>query len=253
MRKKILLLICFSFLSSYTFAQDRKNIKDTLHINNAISATNNGISLIPTFSLGKPATIFDISVGNNRFSFDPQLRFAIEDAKPWSFVFWLRYKLIESKKFKLSIGGHPSFVFQSTPAIVNGVSKEVITTKRFLASELVPTYSINKKISLGFYYLYVHGLADATRNTHFISTNGYFTLNHFISTYNLKFIPQLYYLKMDDLGGFYTTSTIILSKNKFPFSISSTINKTIHSSILSKDFIWNISLIYSFGKKYVVL
>jgi len=38
----------------------------------------------------------------------------------------------------------------------------------------------------------------------------------------------------------------------FPISIESVINKEIDADILgSKDFVWNISLIYSFGKKYV--
>nr|MBP6073208.1 hypothetical protein [Flavobacterium sp.]MBP6100608.1 hypothetical protein [Flavobacterium sp.] len=59
-----------------------------------ITVTNNGISLLPTFTLGKPAAIFDFAVKSKRWSFEPQLRFSLE-GKPWSFVFWGRYKVID--------------------------------------------------------------------------------------------------------------------------------------------------------------
>jgi len=38
------------------------------------------------FTLGKPAAIFDLSVGNERLAFEPQFRFSLE-GKPWSFIF----------------------------------------------------------------------------------------------------------------------------------------------------------------------
>ncbi|MFM7400770.1 MAG: hypothetical protein ACKO4W_07675 [Bacteroidota bacterium] len=39
------------------------------HLNGAVSATNNGISLIPTFSLGKPATIIELNAGGEHLTF----------------------------------------------------------------------------------------------------------------------------------------------------------------------------------------
>ncbi|WP_395066738.1 hypothetical protein [Flavobacterium sp.] len=245
-------IFIFLLLANTTFSQEKKIKTDTLTTRGSISITNNGMSLIPTFSLGKPATVFDFSIQKNRFSFDPQFRFALEDAKPWSFVFWMRYKLITSKKFKVAIGAHPAFIFQTTPAIVNGIQKDLITTKRFFAGELVPTYVFNKKISLGFYYLYSHGLADATNNTNFISMNGYFSNIKVFSNYTLKFAPQIYFLKMDTKDGFYVASSLTLEKKHFPFSIASIVNNKIRTSIVSKPFIWNVSLIYSFGGKYVI-
>ncbi len=252
MTKKILTLIILFYCTTISFAQEKKAVNDTITIKNGITVTNNGVSVIPTFSLGKPAAIFDLSIAKNRFSFDPQFRFAIENVKPWSFVFWMRYKLMDSKKFKIGIGAHPAFVFQTTPVITNGISNDLITTKRFFAGELVPTYTISKKVSIGLYYLYSHGVADATRNTNFISVNGYFSNIKLLHNYNLKIVPQIYYLKMDSNDGFYSGSTITLVKNKIPLLISSTINKKINSTIPSKDFLWNLSLTYSFGGKYTL-
>lgn len=118
MIKKILIIIVASSFANIVYSQDLKKIKDTLILKNSIGVTNNGISVIPTFSLGKPAVIIELSTGTKKFSFDPQLRFALEDAKPWSFVFWLRYKLLEYNKFKLGIGAHSSFLFITTPTIL---------------------------------------------------------------------------------------------------------------------------------------
>jgi len=43
-----------------------------------------------------------------------------------------------------------------------------------------------------------------------------------------------------------------LANRKIPLSISSVINKIIQTKITaSKNFVWNVSLIYSFNKKYV--
>lgn len=79
--KKALLLTLLINLSFIAFSQTSEITKMFSHFNGAITATNNGISFIPTFSLGKPAVIFDLSVGK-RLSFDPQFRFALE-GKPW--------------------------------------------------------------------------------------------------------------------------------------------------------------------------
>lgn len=244
--KKAILFITLLQVPQLIFAQKIDSTKAHINVSGAITATNNGISLIPTFSLGKPATIFDVFVRKNRFSFDPQLRFAIKDAKPWSFIFWLHYKLVETSKFKMSIGAHPSTVFNTTNAVVNGVSKDLITVRRFFAGELTPTYFLSKNVSLGIYYLYSRGLGDASKNTNFVALGCNFSKIKLGGDFNLKFNPQIYYLQIDKNNGYYATSSFTLSNQKFPISISSIINKKLKSSIPSSDFVWNVSLIYSF-------
>ena len=104
-----------------------------------MSVTNNGISLIPTFSLGKPAVIFDMSVGGRKLSFEPQFRFSME-GKPWSFLFWWRYKLINTNRLRMSIGAHPALNFRTLSVTINGEVDEIMETRRFLAGELAPNY-----------------------------------------------------------------------------------------------------------------
>ncbi|WP_238804110.1 hypothetical protein [Emticicia aquatica] len=238
--------IFFLFLSTTGFSQKNDSLKYKTTVSGAFTATNNGISVIPTFMLGKPATIFDLTIRKKRFSFEPQFRFAIQDFKPWSFIFWLRYKLVDNKKLKIGVGAHPSTVFGNTAATVNGVAKDLITVRRFWASEISPTYLLSKNVSVGIYYLYSRGLADATKNTNFVALSGNFSNIKIANDISLRVSPQIYYLQMDTNHGYYVTSAFTLTKKKLPLAIQSIVNKKIQSTIPSKDFVWNVSLIYSY-------
>lgn len=242
--KQKMLLIALLHLTYCSFAQENNATKNPIQFSGAVLVTNNGISVIPTFTLEKPAMIFDFAVRKKRFSFEPQLRFAIEDAKPWSFLFWMRYKAIQSEKFSLGMGIHPAYLFSNTSAIVNGVSKDVITVRRFIAGELAPNYSLSKNISIGVYYLYSHGLSNTPRNTNYVALNSNFSNIKLSDAFYMKVAPQIYYLKLDEIDGFYTTATFTLAKRDFPFTIASIVNKKIQSNIPSDDFVWNVSLSY---------
>src|SRR5262245_13872079 len=81
-------------------------------LSGAIAVTNNGISLIPTFSLDKPAAIFDLYVSKSRFSFDPEFTFSLHDGKPWYFLFWFRYKIANTGRFRFTAGTHLGLNFK---------------------------------------------------------------------------------------------------------------------------------------------
>ena len=231
------------------FAQSNDSTRSTRYFGGSASITNNGLSLVPTFSLNKPAALVILNMGK-RFTFDPEFRFSLE-GKPWSFIFWGRYKLIQQGKFRLTVGLHPGYLFNTQTTVVNGNTSNIITTERYLASEISPSYYITKNTSIGIYYLRSKGFSEsAVKNLHFITLNANFNRIGLIKSYYLKFNPQIYYLKMDDSDGYYLTATVTLAKTHFPVSLQSTMNRTIESQIPSKDFIWNVSLIYSFGKQY---
>jgi len=250
-KKSGYLLIVFILLSNFSFSQEVEKTKVPGHLGGAVTVTNNGLSFIPTFSLGKPAAIFDLSVGK-RLSFDPQFRFSLE-GKPWSFLFWFRYKLLKTNKFSFNVGPHLGLAFKTLEETTNGITNETITAKRYLAGELVPNYHLSKAVSIGMYYLYSRGIdVGTTKNTNFLTLNANFSNIPLTKQFYLKIIPQVYYLKMDSHDGFYFTSAFTLANRKVPVSISSVINKVVQTDITgSKDFVWNVSLIYSFNKKYV--
>lgn len=251
--KQSFFFIMFSSLlfCSPAFSQKKDSTSSPSHFTGSISATHNGISLIPTFSLGKPATIINLSMGKGKLSFEPEMRFALE-GKPWSFLFWWRYR-VKADRFRFNFGAHPALNFKTETVTSNGVSKEVMVTRRYLATELSPNYMITNNISAGIYYLYSRGLdIGTTKNTHFVTVNSNISNIKLSKQFLFRLVPQFYYLKMDQQDGFYFTSTFVLSKRNFPLSLSAIINKTIQTKITaSKDFVWNATLTYSFGHKYV--
>jgi hypothetical protein len=250
----LLFVVMLSILTQYSFSQGADSTKSISYFSVAVSATNNGISIVPSFSLGKPAAIFNLSMAKNRFSFEQDLRFSLA-GKPWGFLFWGRYKLITNRRFQMNAGTHLGLNFRTSTLLLNGDSSETTVARRYLAGELFPRFSVTKNISIGIYYLYSHGLdAGTIGNTHFVTFNTNFSNLKITDQFFINVNPQLYYLKLDTQDGFYFTSSFTVAKKNFPFSVSAIINKEINSNITgSKDFLWNVSLAYAFSKKYVKL
>ena len=247
----LLLHVMFLFVNTWMYAQNTDSSIHLYNLKTVVSVTNNGVSLIPTFSLGKPAVIFDASIGR-RLSFDPLVRFSME-GKPWAFIFWWRYKLLKpSNKFQMNIGAHPAILFKTLIDTSDGLSKEIISGRRYLVGELNPYFSLTNNLIIGLYYTYSRGIEkEDVRNTHFITARVGFYNIRMSKKILINLVPQFYYLKMDKRDGFYFTSSFTIAKNDFPLSISTIINKTIQSEIASKGLIWNVTLNYTFNKKYV--
>jgi hypothetical protein len=250
--KRAFLLFALLNLSSLAFSQKSDSTKVANYFGGGVTVTNNGISLIPTFSIDKPAVLFDLTAGRGKLSFEPQFRFSLA-GKPWTFFFWWRYKLVNTSKLFVRAGVHESLSYLTLPVLINGESKESIITQRYLAGELAPNYFLTKNISAGMYYLYSYGIDNANvRNTHFAMLNMNFTNIKLSGKFFLSYMPQIYYLRINKNDGFNVTSTLILTRKNFPVFFSVFGNKTIRSTVPGhKDFVWNTSLIYSFNKEYV--
>lgn len=242
----LLISICITIPA---FAQ-KSDIDFNRFFTGAATVTTNGLSTFPNLTLGKPAVLFDMSVGDEKFRFEPTLRFAL-DGKPWTFIFWFRYELLKTEKIQLKIGAHPAFAFKTINVMENEKTSEILRTQQFLAGEFAPLFFITKEISAGPYYIYAKGVSDgAVQNSNFISFRINFSNIELSEKNYLRLMAQAYFLKMDENDGFYLNSTFSLNRRNFPFSVSSTVNKTIESTIQGKDFLWNVSLTWLFGGKY---
>ncbi len=235
-------------------AQDAPDSSKPIHFDGRISVTNNGFSLIPTFSLGEPATIAELSVGGEKFSFDPQFRFDLDGLRPWSFIFIWRYKFVNNDKFLFRLGLHlPAIAFITETYLNNGSSIDQLVPKRFITPEITANYKIGENISTGVYYLFGIGLEKErqTKYTHFISVNLNFSHIGLTRELFLKFSPQFYYLTLDGTDGVYAAHSLELVHGNFPLSLGTMMNFEIDSEIETDEFQWNISLIYSFKNTFV--
>jgi hypothetical protein len=250
--ERALMFFVFISLSFLTYSQKSDSTKIENYFGGALTVTNNGISLIPTFSIDKPAVLFDLTAGRGKLSFEPQFRFSL-DGKPWTFFFWWRYKLVNTSKFFVRVGVHESLSYSTLSVMTNGESKESIITQRYLAGEFTPNYFLTKNISIGLYYLYSYGFDNEyVRNTHFSMLNMNFSNIKLSNKFFLSYMPQIYYLRINRNDGYNVTSTLTLARKNFPVVFSVFGNKTIKSDVPGhKDFVWNASLIYSFDSEYV--
>lgn len=240
--------VLFSFLmfSGISFAQQGAERKFLDDFKGTASLTNNGISLIPSFSLGDPALLFDLKFRKGRFSFEPDMRFALE-GKPWTFIFWFRYKAVEKERFSLRVGAHPAVNFRTISILRNGEPEDILEARRYVAAELAPNFKVSNNIDVGLYYMYGRGFDDGVRQTNFLVLTSSFKNLYITDQFYFNVSPQAYYLATDDLKGYYVVGFITLAKKDFPLSVSSTLNKALDSEIAPEDdFTWNISLVYSF-------
>ena len=251
--KKALLLI----FSTIFFAAVHGNpIKDTtvkpLQINGNIGLTNNGISIIPTFSLNAPAAIFNFYVRKNRFSFDPDIR-ATLDGRKGGMIFWFRYRFIQDKKFNLTAGIHPAYNLALRTVTEAGKTWDITQARRFIAYEIAPSFVVSKHLSVGPYLLRGMGLQkDGPISTYFVALNT--NISNIAIGNHIKFswTPQFYYLNLDKQEGVYMANIFRLVHDKSPFSLQSVMNKEIKTNIKgSQNFAWNIILNYSFGHQYI--
>ncbi len=240
-------------ITSILLAQESDSTKPITTLLGSIGATHNGISLVPSFSLEKPAAIFNMSLAKGRFSFDPEFTFSWE-GKPWYMLFWFRYKLVNAEKIRVKVGTHLGLNFITEALPINRNPNHIIITERYLVGELFPTYLITENISMGIYYLHARGFDIGTNAPmNFLALHSNFSNIRLGSKLFLNITPQIYYLYLYGEEGFYVTSAFTLAKRDFPLSLSSTINKVVKTEITAgNDFIWNITLTYSFGERRLV-
>lgn len=244
----VLLFFCTSLVASAQY----DSLQKELRISGSVGVTNNGISIIPTFSLRAPAVITNLSFSKGgKFSIEPDVRFTF-DFRKGSALLWFRYKLMNTNKFKFTAGAHPAYNLALRTVTENGKSWQVSQARRFWATELAPTYVVNNHLSFGMYYLNGHGLQeDGPKSTHFVTFNtGLSNLSlGGNNVFNLN--PNIYYLKVDKEDGFYLSGTASIVNKKLPISLIGSYNKEINTHITgSRNFDWNLTLSYRFNHKY---
>lgn len=246
----ILILILLS-MGNLANGQEQDNTNPNFYFKGNISANSNGISLIPSFSLGRPALIFELALGGERLGFEPEMRFAM-DGKPWSFILWWRYKILKSEKFNLHIGAHPAFIF-NTNFVLDETGKEIEGTevRRFFAGEIALSYAISKNFKMGAYYLLGTRLDKGYNEVnHFIAINASITNIALSEKLYLNLKPQVFYLNLTNDVGYYASSSALVGIKKFPLGVGGLLNRSIKKDIPGDDWVWNVNLVYSFNKEF---
>lgn len=239
------------FVCQTVIAQQADSTEATSTFSGSVGFTNNGFSIIPTFSLNHSAFVANLSFRKKNFSFEPDIRL-VPDAKNGGLIWWLRYRLVDNKKFGLRVGAHPAFTFIRRTDTENGTTKEITEMLRFLAFEVVPSYQFNSKFGVSAMYLQGNGLQNhGPQLTRVLFLNSSITNIGLSKNLSFSLFPSVYFLYTDGYRGDYLTVTGALFHKKLPFSLQTTINQTFTSNIPNnQDFMWNVTLNYNFKKIY---
>ena len=248
----VLLFFTAVFIPANGFSQQQDSTQKVTTFSGTIGFTNNGFSIVPTFSLNHSAFILNFYLRKKKFSFDPDIRLT-PDAKKGSMLWWLRYYPIEKKKFILRLGVHPAFTLIRKTVNDNGTDLEITEMLRFAAVEVAPSYKITRNWSVEAIYLHGSALQNhGPQNTDVVFLNT--AISNIKLGRNLKgvLVPMFFYLMTDGHDGSYFSATGVVEHTKWPFSLKSTINQTITSNIPNnRNFMWNVSLNYRFQKQFV--
>ena len=235
------------FFAQISYGQ-QDSTKAISSFNGSIGITNNGFSIIPTFSLNNPAVIMNFTWRKNRFSFNPDIRL-VPDLSKGGLLFWFRYRVIEQKKFSLRLSVHPALTLVRRNVDDKGTSTEITEVLRFLAGEITPSFQINPNWSISAVYLQGNGLQKhGPQLTQVLFLNTSISNIKVGGDFRFQIIPSLYFLSTDGSTGKYFSATGILSNKNTPFILQSTINQTFDSNIANnKDFMWNVMVAYNFS------
>ena len=232
-------------LCAHAQEADRKGSLDTF--GGSITVTNNGISTIPNLTLGESAALFRMAAEKNGLSFEPEFRFALE-GRPWAFLFWWRYDVLQRGRFRLDVGAHPAISFRPYMFEEDGASKEIVEARRFVAGETLVSWRLAPGARIGLYFLASHGFeASVPDYIQYTRLNVRIAGAELWSGFFVSADPQVYHLRIDDRDGFYFTFRSSLSKSALPLSVSWMINAPLRSDIAGGgEFQWNASLTYFF-------
>jgi hypothetical protein len=171
-----LLVLLFNF---QVFAQSKPDSTQSISsFSGSVGITNNGFSIVPTFSLNAPATIINLAFTRKRLSFEPDIRLVF-NARKGGMLYWLRYKAIDKQNFSVRVGVHPAFSLVKrtiTDNVANTTNNQITEMLRFGAFEVVPSWKINKHVGFSLYFLKGHGFQKyGPQNTNVLFFNPSFT------------------------------------------------------------------------------
>lgn len=248
---KLISFLCLMLCYQFSFAETASDsTKKEMQFATSALVTNNGISVVPIFTLGKPATIINFTVGR-RFTFEPEFRVSLE-GKPWSFIYWFRYKVAKTAKYSLNVGAHPAIIFKTIPVTVNGNNEKILRAQRFLAAEVSQNFRVNQHVNVGLYYLVGAGsVENKTKPTNLITLRGGYNSIPLGKEIIAGVNTQLIYLFTNGEEGSYVNGTVTLGHKKSPITLSCFYNQPINTNITGGKLpVWNIAATYAFNKMF---
>ena len=252
--KNVFFYLLIFIIPIFCFSQSN----DKYFFKGNINVNNNGIDWVPLFSRDKPSLIANFSLGKDRFSVNPLIRYELDGFQPWGLDIWWNYKIKQSGKFNFDLGGlFPGVINQNISVLDKSLPKTIL--QPWVTAIVNPTvsYAFSKsfKLSLSYFEIIPLKIVNKSQLEHgrVIILSPLFKRLLITNKIYLSWTPIIYTVQIENnKTGLFSAQTINIGIKNFPFSISSVMNKPIYFGDLSgKNFDWNIGINYSFDLKLV--
>ena len=223
-----------------------------------INLNNNGIDWVPIFSRGEPSLIANFSLGKDKFSVNPLIRYELEGLQPWGFDIWWNYKIKQKGRFNFDLGGvFPGIINQKINVVDKNLPKTIL--QPWVTAIINPNFSYVFNERFTIFLSYYEEIPLKIVNKIQIESNRVLILAASIrqilitDEIYLRWEPIIYTVKIEDTkAGIFSAQTINIGLLNSPFSISSVMNKPlIFGGLTGKRFDWNIGLNYFFDLRLV--
>ncbi|AFK04161.1 hypothetical protein Emtol_3028 [Emticicia oligotrophica DSM 17448] len=247
--KSFLFIYLACFITFNAFSEEKTDSvqtqKNPIQISGNIQLTNNGISPVPAFALGKPALMTSFSIRKGNFSFSPAFNYGI-DGKPWVSNSWLRVQF-PSNKFTFRTGLNWSLFFKRTSITENAQTFEVQRANKYLEFEGAVSYKVAENASIQALCWYTKGMdIDAVKYGYFYSLSASINKIRINKDLKLTLRPNLFFIDNSiPFNGLFVSGIAIWSFKNLPISISMQAVKPLITKPQS-DFNWNIGLNFDF-------
>ena len=233
-------LIILSSLSYSQESVDKSGPK--LKAGCTFSINTNGISSIPSFSLGDPAFIAAPTFTLGRFSYEPVLAYNM-DVQPWFIDNWFRFKIIDKPKFEFRTGLNFSMYFSDYKL----PDETVLQGQRYWAAEFTATYKPSAKSFISGSYWNDRGQDPGTIKGHFLSLMGERSQISIGKYLLLAANLHLFYINYNgNNDGLFISPKLTSSIRNLPFALFFHGIQTITSNITPfPGFYWNLGFSYT--------
>jgi hypothetical protein len=211
------------------------------------TATNNGVSIVPAFSLGRPAYVWVGKMGNEKWTLEPEIRTSY-DLEPWSAVVWARYAHQTASGWRYQGGMHYALIFRAVEEEVDGSTLRTYSATRNVGTQFTAFKSLGNGYGVSAFALAAKGVykgaPESLVQLHSIMLT---TPKMNVGKVEIGLTPQMYYLNVFGPQGVFYAGYYNISKQGSPWAITGLFTQPFwkEESLVVAPVVWNIGLTYS--------
>jgi len=241
--RRVFPVLIFTIICFETYCRDASTDSELkLKASCTFSLNTNGISSIPSFSLGAPAVIANPSFNYGRFNYEPVLAYDF-DIQPWYIDNWFRFRIVDRPEFEFRTGVNFSmfFIDMKLP------DHTILQGQRYWAAEFTSVYKPSANSFVSAAYWNDRGQDPGSLQGHFLSLMAERSALPLGRSLLLAANMHLFYIDYNgNNDGLFLSPKLSCSLKRAPASIFLHCIQALSSNITpNPGFSWNLGLTYT--------